>query len=165
MTATAPSAESTQMAHTPDPRPDPPAAPEAAAEAGAGGRHWAILGDHPLLTLIATGIATLMATGAVALLIFSLTNIHDRIDRLEDTMLAGFAAQDAKIDELEDTMNARFSEQDAKVDELDAKIEEINLKLTALIVALNKTGEVDAAIEGRLLDSELDVGDPGAVLG
>ena len=135
--------------------PDPPAAPATATatEAGAGGRRWAILGDNPLLTLIATGIVTLMATGAVALLIFSLTNIHNRIDRLEDTMLAGFAAHDAKIDELEDTMNARFAEQDAK-------IEEINLKLTALIVALNKTGEADAAIEGRLLGSEPAVDDP-----
>lgn len=62
-------------------------------------------------------------------------------------------------------MNIGFAEQDAKIDALDAKIDEINLKLTALIAALNKTVEVDAAIEGRLLDSEPDADDPGAVPG
>ena len=188
MTATAPSAESTQMAQTPDPPPDPPAAPEAAA--GAGRRRWAILGDNPLLTAL--------ATLAVALLVLAFAQIHNRVDRLEDTMNtefaaledtmntefaaledtmnAGFAEQDAKITDLDDTMNAGFAEQDAKIDELDAKIDaidlkltalihELNLKMTALIAALNKTGEVDAAIEGRLLDSEPAADDPGAVAG
>lgn len=136
MTAT--TAEPTQMAHTPDPRPDPPAAAETDA-AEAGGRRWAILGDHPLLTAL--------ATLAVALLVLAFAQIHNRIDRLEDTM------------------NIRFAEQDAKIDALDAKIDEINLKLTALIAALIKTVEVDAAIEGRLLDSEPEADDPGAVPG
>ncbi len=133
MTATAPSAEATQMAHTPDPPAAPPAALEkAAAAAGAGGRRWAVLGDHP----IQTGFATL----AVALLVFSFASIDNRIDDVHN-----------RIDRLEDTMNTRFAEQDAKIDGLDAKIDEINLKLTALIAALNKTGEVDAAIRGSLL--------------
>lgn len=126
MAATA--AESTQMAHTPDLRPDPPAANEAAP----GARLRAVLGDSPLQTAL--------ATVAVALLVFVLTDNRSRVDRVEDTV-------NARVDRLEDTMNASFAEQDAKIDE-------INLKLTALIAALNKTGEVDAAIEGRLLDSE-----------
>ena len=147
MTATAPSAEATQMAHTPDPPAAPPAALETAeAAAGAGGRRWAVLGDHP----IQTGFATL----AVALLVFSFASIGNRIDdvhgRIDDVH--------GRIDRLEDTMNTRFAEQDAKIDKLDtkidaldAKIDEINLKLTALIAALNKTGEVDAAVRGSLL--------------
>ena len=148
-------AESTQMARTPDPLPDPPPAAEPAA-AGPRARR-AILGDNPLQTAL--------ATLAVALLVLAFADNRSRMDRLEDTMNARFAEQDAKIDKLEDTMNARFAEQDAKIDKLedtmnarfaeqDAKIDEINLKLTALIAALDKTVEVDAAIEGRLLDSD-----------
>ena len=149
------------MAYTPDPRPDPAAAAEAQT-AAAGGRRWAILGDNPLLTVIATGIVTLLATGSVALLIFSLNNLHNRIDRLEDTMNARFAAQDEKIDELDakiDELDLRLT---TKIDELDAKIDALDLKLTALIAALNKTVEVDAAIEGQLLDSGPAVDDPNA---
>ena len=63
--------------------------------------------------------------------IFSLTSNRSRIDRLEDTVNAGFAAQDAKIDA-------------------------IDLKLTALIAALNLTAQVDAAVEGRLLTPDDD---------
>ena len=114
------------MAHTPDARPDPPAANGAAA----GARLRAVLGANPLQTAL--------ATVAVALLVFVLTDNRSRVDRLEDTM------------------NDRFAEQDAKIDE-------INLKLTALIATLNKTREVDAAIEGRLLDSEPAADDPGGV--
>ena len=124
MTATA--AETTQMARTPDSRPDPPAANETAA----GSRVRTVLGGNPLQTVL--------ATVAVALLVFVLTDNRSRVDRLEDTM------------------NDRFAEQDAKIDE-------INLKLTALIATLNKTREVDAAIEGRLLDSEPAADDPGGV--
>ena len=125
------------MAHTPDVRSDPPAANGAAA----GARLRAVLGDNPLQTAL--------ATVAVALLVFVLTDNRSRVDRVEDTV-------NARIDRLEDTMNTSFAEQDAKIDE-------INLKLTALIAALNKTGEVDAAIEGRLLDSEPPAGDPVGV--
>ena len=125
------------MAHTPDARPDPPAANGAAA----GARLRAVLGDNPLQTAL--------ATVAVALLVFVLTDNRSRVDRVEDTV-------NARIDRLEDTMNTSFAEQDAKIDQ-------INLKLTALIAALNKTGEVDAAIEGRLLDSEPAADDPGGV--
>lgn len=135
MTATA--AETTPMAHTPDSRPDPPAADGPAA----GARVRAVLGDNPLQTAL--------ATVAVALLVFVLTDNRSRVDRVEDTV-------NTRIGRLEDTMNARFAAQDAK-------IEEINLKLTALIAGLNKTDEVEAAMEGRLLDSESSADDPGGV--
>ena len=36
------------------------------------------------------------------------------------------------------------------------RLDEIELKLTALIAALNKSDEVDAAIEGRLLSPDAD---------
>jgi len=71
--------------------------------------------------LVGTGAAavlTVLGTVAVALLIFTLNSMSDRLDRLEDTMVAGFAAQQAKFDEV------------------DEKIAELDRKLTALIAAL-----------------------------
>ena len=51
-----------------------------------------------------------------------------------------------------DTVDSKFDELDSKVDskfdELDSKVDEINLNLVALIAALDKTGEVDAALTG-----------------
>ena len=151
MTATAPNpaAEATPMAQTPDMRPDPPAEATAAAEpaaARARTRRWTTLGDYPLQTVLAAAV--------VALLVFSLTSNRSRIDRLED-----------KVDALDAKIDKRFAEQDAKFDALDAKFDELNLKLTALIAGLNMTDEVDAALEGRLLDSEPEVADPDGAPG
>ena len=164
MTATTaqPAAEATHMAHTPDPQPDP-----APAAAGTGTRRWAALGDMLLPTLLATAV--------VGLLIYSLADERSRIDRLEDTLNTRFAATDAKIDELDTRLSAKIDGVDARlsaridglddridgldarqsgrIDGLDDKLDRIDLKLTALIAALNKTGEVEAALEGRLLDS------------
>ena len=64
--------------------------------------------------------------------------VNDRFIALEASIDRRFAAQDDKIDAL-----------DAKIDALDAKFDEMNLKLTALIAALDKTDEVDAALAGR----------------
>ena len=96
----------------------PAPVPAVASDAGARPVRRAVLGDNPMQTVLAAAV--------VGLLIFSLTSNRSRIDRLEETVVAGFAAQDAKIDA-------------------------IGLKLTALIAALNKAEEVDAAVEGRLL--------------
>ena len=142
MTATAPStaAEATEMAQAPNQRTDPPAEATAAepAAAGAQSRLRAILGDNPLLPV--------MASGMIALLLFMFNNQSNRLDRLEDTVAAGFAAQDAKIDEVDRRLTAQIAELDRK--------------LTALIAALNKTDEVDSALEGRLLDSDPSVAGP-----
>ncbi|MDE0656953.1 MAG: hypothetical protein OXH58_10285 [Acidimicrobiaceae bacterium] len=88
------------------------------------------IAENPLLTLFGTVI--------VALLLFVLgtTNLrigdtNDRIDRLED----------------------RFAS-------LEHRVIDIDLKLTALIAALNVTETVDAALEGRLLQSDADDRDP-----
>ena len=99
-------------------------------------------------------LLTILGTATVGLLIFTLTRTENRISRLEDTMEAGFAAQDAKIDEVEQRLTAN-------IDALDAKIDEINLKLTALIAALNATDEIQAALEGRLLEPGADDAEPG----
>ena len=82
--------------------------------------------EHPLQAILGAVIVLLLG--------FALTQTNDRISRLEDRVDTGFA----QIDQ-------RFAAQDAKFDE-------INLKLTALIAALNATSEVEAALEGRLLD-------------
>ncbi|MDE0493439.1 MAG: hypothetical protein OXH54_05850 [Acidimicrobiaceae bacterium] len=188
MTATAPNpaAEAAPMAHTPDMRPDPPAEAAAAAEpaaARARTRRWAIVGDSPLLTVLATAAAALLTAlcaVAVALLILTLNSINNRLDRLEDAMADGFAAQnvkidelDAKIDEVDRRLSAQIAELDrkltAKIDEvyrrLSAQIAELDRRLTALIAGLNMTDEVDAALEGRLLDSEPAAAGPGGAPG
>ena len=81
--------------------------------------------------------------GAVIVLLlgFALTQTNDRISRLEDRVDTGFA----RIDERFTQIDERFSAQDER-------LHEINLKLTALIAALNATAEVEAALDGRLLD-------------
>ncbi len=96
-----------------------------------------------------------------------ITQTNDRITRLEDKVDTGFARiderftqQDAKFDERfaqqDEKLDERFAQQDEKLDERfaqqDEKLDEINLKLTALIAALNATAEVEAALDGRLLD-------------
>lgn len=118
------------MAPAADLPPDPP--PATAAGAASVPARRAVLGDNPMQTVLAAAV--------VALLVFSLTSNRSRIDRLEDTVAAGFAAQDARFDDLDD-----------RIDDLDDRIDELDLKLTALIAALNKSDEVDGAIEGRLL--------------
>lgn len=94
---------------------------------------------------------TILGTATVGLLIFTLTRTENRISRIEDKMDAGFAA-----------VNARFVAQDAKIDALDDKVDEISLKLTALIAALNATDEIQAALEGRLLEPGTDHAEPSA---
>ncbi len=171
MTATTPNiTEAAQMPTTPTPPEAPAEASAAAAPATTGRSRWAILGDHPVLTVIATGIVTLFATLSVGLLIYVL----NRIDSLEDTMYAGFAEQDEKIDERFAELDLRLTTQIAELDlrlttqiaELDLRlttqIAELDRKLTALIAALNRTDQVDAAMEGRLLNSEPPVDDPSA---
>ena len=144
MTAPAPSipAEATApMPPTADPQ-DPAAAgvdaptrdaPAPRTAAGIGRRAWEQFADNPLQALFGTAI--------VALLIFNFTTLNSRIDdnndRIDET--------NARIDRLEERVDARFAA-------LEEGVAEINLKLTALIAALNRTDEVDAALEGRLLD-------------
>ncbi len=68
-------------------------------------------------------------------------NLNAKIDKLAVEM-------NARIDELAVEMDAKFAAMDAKFDELDQKVDNLALQLTALIAALNKTDEVDAALAG-----------------
>ena len=81
-------------------------------------------------------VRTILGTAAVGLLFFTLTGLQNSINDLEDDVDAGFAEQGAKIDE-------------------------INLKLTALIAALNATAEVEAALEGKFLAPSAGDAEPG----
>ena len=137
--------------------------------------------EHLLQKLLENPLQAFLITVVVFLFGFVLTQTNDRIsetnDRithLEDKVDTGFARiderftqQDTKFDERFARIDERFAQQDAKFDERfaqldakfderfaqqDAKFDEINLKLTALIAALNATAEVEAALDGRLLD-------------
>ena len=114
----------------------PAAAPThapARTAAGIGRRAWEQFADNPLQALFGTAL--------VALLIFNFTITNARIDdtnaRIDDT--------NDRITRLEEKMDARFAA-------LEEDVAEINLKLTALIAALNRTDEVDAALDGQLID-------------
>jgi hypothetical protein len=97
--------------------------------------------------LVAALAAAVTVVGGIlgALLVHEFNSIDDR-----------FAAADDRFVRLEATMAAGFAAQDAKIDAID-------LKLTALIAALNKTEEVDAARSGRLLDPTAEADGSAAV--
>ena len=98
----------------------------------------------------------LLVTVLAFLFGFVLTQTNDRITRLEDKVDAGFTRIDERFAQQDEKLDKRFAQQDTKFDERfaqqDEKLDEINLKLTALIAALNATAEVEAALNGRLLD-------------
>jgi len=108
------------------PEPEPARADPQAAATGRPARPGLRnqIAENPLLTLLGSIIAVLLA--------FTLgtTNL-----RMSDT--------NARMDRLEDRM-----------DSIEDRVINIDLKLTALIAALNATEEVDAALEGRLLQPD-----------
>ena len=101
------------------------------AGAAVGRRALQQLGENPLQALFGAAL--------VALLIFNLNSTNDRITRLEERM------------------DARFAQVDARFASLEEDVAEINLKLTAVITALNMADEVTAALEGRLIDRTPDL--------
>ena len=118
---------------------------------------------NPARRWIENPMQTLLVTVLVFLFGFVLTQTNDRITRLEDKVDAGFvriderfAQQDQKLDERFAQQDTKFEERFAQLDERfaqqDTKFDEINLKLTALIAALNATAAVEAALDGKLLD-------------
>ena len=92
--------------------------------------------DNPLQAVLGAVIVLLLG--------FALTQTNDRITQTND-----------RITRLENKIDERFSAQDERLDD-------INLKLTALIAALNATAEVEAALDGRLLDPNASPGDEPA---
>ena len=103
------------------------------------------LGD--MLPMLVGGIGAALVTvlGGVIIVLLSvlLQASADRFDKIDQ--------QFDKIDQRFDKIDQRFAAQDNKIAEID-------LKLTALIAALNMTEQVDAAVEGRLLDASGDTG-------
>ena len=87
------------------------------------------------------------------LLGFALTQTNGRISQLDD-----------RISRLEDKVDTGFARIDERFTAQDVRLNEINLKLTALIAALNATAEVEAALEGRLLDPNTTPADEPAKL-
>ena len=91
------------------------------------------------------------------------TKIEARFAEQDTKIETRFAAQDAKFEARFASIDQRFEQQDAKFEArfaaleakfegLDTKLDDINLKLTALIAGLNATQQVDATLDGRLLD-------------
>ena len=149
--ATQPPNQAAEAAPDPAPTPvvDPQVAAIAALLADAGKTRGGMVRDNL--------IPGLLTAALVAVMIFAFTGLGDRITSLENRM----TSLENRITSLENRIDARFAAQDAKIDALDAKIDaidlkftvlinEINLKLTALIAALNKTDEVDAALVGEI---------------
>ena len=146
-----------QMAHTPQPPPPSEPTAEAPAAAAAAANRPGIraqIAENPLTSLLG-GIIIILLAATFATSNIRIDDTNDRITRLEDKIDTRFAAQDQKID-------TKFAAQDQKIDarfdSLESDVGEINLKLTALIAALNATDPVDAALEGRLTGA--DTADP-----
>ena len=167
------------MDETPYPQPAP--SPEAAVPPRPPMLARAKISDSAVLGFLGTIIVLLLG--------YALTTNNDkhaatsdRITGLEDTVNsrfaqvdAKFAAQDAKIDAKfaaqDAKIDAKFAAQDAKIDakfaQVDARfgrledaVGEINVKLAALIAHLDRTEQVEAAVEGRFEDT---AGPQGAV--
>ena len=122
------------MDHIADPH---PVAPEPATAAGRP-RMRDQAADNPLLTFFGGMI--------IALLISTLASSNLRVGDIN-----------GRIDDMNirlDDMNDRITRLEIKIDAQDDKIHQIDLKLTALIAALNKTDEVEAAISGTIIGGE-----------
>ncbi len=126
---------------------DAPARSAARAAAGIGRRAWEQFAENPLQAIFGTAVVTL--------LVFNFTTFNARIDdtnaridRVEARIDARFTALEARIDRVE----ARMDRVEARIARVEEGVSEINLKLTALIAALNRTEEVEAALDGRLID-------------
>ena len=151
-----------EMTRSPDPQPPDPAvaaAPDAGRATGLLGRARAAArpaaSTGPLITVI-----VLLAGAVGGLVLRDLNSLDTAVGNLDTEVTQLRTDVDAKFVKLEAEMDAGFAEVDARFAAQDAKIDEINLKLTALIAALNKTEEVDAALSGRLLDPGADPAEP-----
>ena len=94
-----------------------------------------------LLPVVLSGAMVAMIGFVLTTTNIRISDTNDKIDNLEVRM-------NDKIDNLEVRMNDKIDNLESKVDNLDDKVDEINLKLTALIAALNKTDDVEAALTG-----------------
>ena len=181
MTSVAPAHRAApHMTHTPDS--DAPSQSQAAVSAVNPGAARPRLRDqiveNPLLSLLGVAL-TFFGTALVALLLFALTSINDRIDGVEarlgeriDRLELRLGERMDRLEERMDELDARLSAQIAELDrrlsaqiaELDrrlsAQIAELDRRLTALIAHLNATEAVEAALEHRLLIPDAGATEP-----
>ena len=105
-----------------------------------------------------TIVLSVLSGVIVVLLGFTFTATNDRIDdtndRIDDTN-DRITRVEHRLERFEERVDARFAQIDAKLADLQVGVAEIDRKLTSLIAALNRTGEVEAALSG-------DVTGPGA---
>ena len=82
--------------------------------------------------------------------------VDERFAALEADIDARFDKVDARFDAFEAEVDARFAAVDTRLDEMDDKLDDLNLKLTALIAALGVTAEVEAATDLLLSETASD---------
>ena len=172
MTSTAPAHRAApQMTHTPDPTATPQAQMAASTVEArpARPRLRDQIAENPLLSLFGgamLGLLTFLGTVVVALLVFTLTSISDRIDSLGERIDRVEVSLGERIDRVEVSLGERIDRVEVSLgerigrleDKVDAgfaaqraQIAETDRKLTALVAMLNATEAVDAALEGGLL--------------
>ena len=104
--------------------------------------------ENSLQALLENPLQAFLITVVVLLSGFVLTQTNDRISETNDRI----SETNDRVTRLEDKVDTGFARIDERFAQQDEKLDEINLKLTALIAALNATAEVEAALDGRLLD-------------
>ena len=104
--------------------------------------------ENSLRALLENPLQAFLITVIVFLFGFVLTQTNDRISETNDRI----SETNDRITRLEDKVDTGFARIDDRFAQQDEKLDDINLKLTALIAALNATTEVEAALDGRLLD-------------
>ena len=150
------------MAQTPGTAPQVPSAQAATAHAPTAAAKPSLraqAAENPLLSFFGLMIIALLAA-AVAAPNIRINDTNRRIDRLEDTMTARFAAVDARFDKIDTKIDTKFAELgtkiaalEAKIAALDAKFDEMHVTLIALVATIGATDDVSAALEGRLADA------------
>ncbi len=108
--------------------------------------------ENPLLSFFGLLIVGLLAA-AIASPHLRIDDLNIRIDDLHiriDETNERIDETNERIDRLEARVMEFERRVDARFDKLEAAVEEINLKLAALIAHLNATSAVDNALAGRL---------------
>ena len=103
--------------------------------------------------MVENPMQALLAAAVLALLTVGFTSINDRIndsnDRIDETN-ERIIRLDERLEARFASIEARFASIEARIAAQDDKIDEINLKLTALIAALGLTDQVDGALAGTV---------------
>ena len=145
------------MAHTPDPATQAPPVQSAATAARPTLRGQ--IAENPLLSFLG-GLIVMLLTAAVASPHLRINDTNDRLDRIEDTMHAGFAALnnkiDTKISQLDNKIDTNISQLDNKIDTKFAELDnKIDTKISHLDNKIDtKFAELDNKIEQ--LDDRID---------